>query len=80
MGFEDGEPFVNLILRRIVQTRQAAELPADCLFDNTYVGDLIDQILLGKEQPTYSTQAAQDAEHLEHLKRGRAVQTTRFAL
>jgi hypothetical protein len=55
-------------------------LPADCLFDNTYVGDLIDQILLGKEQPTYSTQLDQDAEHLEHLKRGVKVKTTRFAV
>lgn len=67
-------PDVSLISK----TRHAAELPEDCLFDNTYVGDLIDQILLGKEQPRYTTQAENDALHLERLKRGAAVSTTRF--
>jgi len=60
------------------KTRRAAELPEDCLFDNTYIGDVIDQILLGKEQPRYGTQADQEAQHLERLKRGLPVSTTRY--
>jgi hypothetical protein len=42
------------------------------------VGDLIDQILCGKEQPTFGTQAAEEAAHLERLKRGQPVTTTRY--
>ncbi len=64
-------------MQMLRKTRKKAELPEDCLFDNTYVGDLIDHILLGKGQPVYTTQAEQDAAHFEKLKRGQHVDTTR---
>jgi hypothetical protein len=72
--------YVSLCLwmQMLRKTRVQAQLPADCLFDSTYVGDILDHILLGKGSITYSTQADQDAAHLESLKRGLPVAVTRF--
>ncbi len=54
------------------------ELPEDCLFDHTYIGDLIDQILLGKTHTTYTAQEAEQSVYVDTLKRGLPVTETRW--
>jgi hypothetical protein len=56
------------------------ELPADCLFDNTCITDILDYILEGKGTITYTTQAAQDEAHLQDLKHNRPVAVTRMRI
>lgn len=67
-------------LSAIRKTRRNACVPADCLADNTYIGDIIDRILLGKGDTTHVTENAADAAHLEQLRRGLDVAVTRMRI
>jgi hypothetical protein len=62
----------------IRKTRKNCGAQKDCLSDNTYIGDLIDTILLGKGNISYSSQKAIDEEYLDTLRRGLPVTSTRF--
>jgi hypothetical protein len=64
-------------LQAIRKTRKNCAAQPDCLSDNTYIGDVIDTILLGKGNITYSSQKAVDEGYKETLRRGLPVHVTR---
>lgn len=67
-------------LHAVRRTRELARMPADCLADGTYVGDLIDAILYGKEAQEYVEDDDNHREYTERLKRGIPGDTTRVKL
>jgi hypothetical protein len=67
-------------LHAIRRTRKLAGAPEDCLSDGTYVGDIIDIILYGKEAPDYIVDDDDHREYTRRLAKGIPTDTTRVKL
>jgi hypothetical protein len=71
---------VCMWMTAIRRTRRNCAMREDCLSDNTYIGDIIDTILLGKGNISYSSQKVVEEEYQENLRRGLPVNTTRIQI
>lgn len=64
----------------IRKTRTKAGRPKDCLIDNTFIGDIIDNIILGKENILYLTEENIQKTHDDSIRRGIPVNKTRVKI
>jgi len=62
----------------IRKTRQKASRPKDCLADNTFIGDIIDSIVFGKENQIPITDENEQRNYEDKLRRGVPVTSTRI--
>ena len=69
---------VCMWMMAIRKTRRNCATQEDCLSDNTYIGDVIDTILLGKGNISYTSQKTVEEEYQQALARGLPVTATRL--
>lgn len=71
---------ICLWMHMLRKTREVAMVPKDCLNDRTYIGDIIDTILLGKNDEGCKGDPEKEEQYMDSLRRQVDIHTTRIPI